>query len=136
MKVIGVKIINDIEVPMIVECMSMEISGSSGFGDKFNPDHCRVYMRSAHPTVSFFIIKKERYDKSPNIRPYKWLNIKEAKEIMNCAMESDVVDLSKLGDYHICSDKHTQSVIIMNDINEFTDEEIPIMVKHVKDSGN
>ncbi len=135
MKVIGSKIIEDSEVPMIVECTSMEISGHSGLGEKFNPDNCRICMRSTHPSVSFFIIKTERYDTdNPYVRPFKWLSKNEAEAIMKCAAESDVVDLRKLGNYQICSEGQIQSVMIMNDIDDWSDEERPILVKLAEDS--
>lgn len=96
MRVIGIKIINDMKVPMILECTSMEISGGSGWGESFDSDNCRVYMHSTHPPVSYFIIKTERYDTdNPNVRPYKWLNKKEAEAIIKCAAKSDVIDLKK-----------------------------------------
>ena len=130
MKVIGIKIIDDIEVPVVIECTSMEVGGHSGYDEKFNPDNCRICMRSSHPSVSFFIIKTERYSTdNPNVRPYKWLKKSEAEAIMKCAAESDVIDLRKLGNYQICSEGRIQSVFIMNDIDDWTDEERPILVK-------
>lgn len=50
---------------------------------------------------------------------------------MKCAAESDVIDLRKLGNYHICSEGTIQSVFIMNDIDEWSDEDRPILVKVV-----
>lgn len=132
MKVIGVKIIDDIEVPMIVECTSMEVGGHRGYGERFDPDNCRICMRSTHPSVSFFIIKTERYEKEGSVvKPYKWLSRTEAEAILKCAEESDVIDLRKLGNYHICSEETIQSVFIMNDIDEWSDEDRPILVKVV-----
>ncbi len=137
MKVIGVKIINDVEVPMIVECTSMEVSGGGGWPEKFDPDHCRILMRTAHPAQSYFIIKTEREDTgNPQVKPYKWLTKKEAEDIMICATEFDVIDLRKFGNLQICSQTQIQSVFIMNDINEWTEEDEPILVKIVSDSDN
>lgn len=134
MKVIGIRMLDDIEVPMVVECISMEVRGHSGYGEKYDPDNCRIYMRSTHPTISFFIIKTERHDTdNDNIRPYKWLNKNEAEAIMKCATESDIIDLRKLGNYQICSEGHIQSVMIMNDIDDWSDEERPIFVKIVSE---
>ena len=54
---------------------------------------------------------------------------------MKCAAESDVIDLRKFGNYQICSEGKLQSVIIMNDINEWTDDYEPIHVKIVDDNN-
>ncbi|MDE5601955.1 MAG: hypothetical protein K2J16_05600, partial [Clostridia bacterium] len=61
MKVIGIKLIDDIKVPIVVECASMAVDGQSSYRKKFNPDNCRIFMRTAHPGLSYFIIKTERY---------------------------------------------------------------------------
>lgn len=134
MKVIGIKIIDEVEVPIVVECTSVEVGGHPGYDEKFDPDNCRICMRSTHPSVSFFIIKTERYstDRS-SVKPYKWLKRSEAEAIMKCAAESDVIDLRKLGNYQICSEGRIQSVFIMNDIDEWDDEERPLLVKIVDD---
>lgn len=134
MKVIGIKIIDDVEVPVVIECTGMEVSGHSGYDEKFDPDNCRICMRSHHPSVSFFIIKTETYTTENSIvKPYKWLTKSEAETIMKCAAESDVIDLRKLGNYQICSEGRIQSVFIMNDIDDWTDEDRPILVKVVED---
>lgn len=51
---------------------------------------------------------------------------------MKCAAESDVIDLRQLGKFQICSEGRMQSVMIMNDIDDWSDEERPILVKVVK----
>ncbi|MDE6060562.1 MAG: hypothetical protein K2G31_03750 [Clostridia bacterium] len=131
MKVIGIKIIDGIKVPIIVECASMAVDGQSTYRKRFNPDHCRIFMRTAHPSLSYFIIKTERYDDGTPFKPYKWLTHVEADAIMKCAAESDVIDLRGLGDYQICSEGRVQSVFIMNDIDDCTGEDSPILVKIV-----
>lgn len=103
--------------------------------EKFDPENCRICLKSTHPTVSYFVIKCERQETAKyNIKPYKWLTKKEAEAIVEYAAVSDVVDLRKLGDYLIHCQKQIQSVIIMNDVDDFTDEERPILVKQVSDT--
>ena len=135
MKVIGMKLINGTEVPIVIECMSLEVEGRLARDEKFNPDDCRIRMRSSHPSLSFFIIKTERYELEHSaVKPYKWLTKSEADAIMKCAAESDVIDLRKFGNYQICSESRIQSVYIMNDIDEWTDEDKPLLVKVVDDN--
>lgn len=135
MKVVGYRIIDGTKVPMIVECTGMEVAGQSGWVEKFDPENCRICLKSTHPTVSYFVIKCERQETAKyNIKPYKWLTKKEAEAIVEYAAVSDVVDLRKLGDYLIHCQKQIQSVIIMNDVDDFTDEERPILVKQVSDT--
>ena len=132
MKIIGIKLIDEKQVPMIVECTSLEVEGRAGRDGKFNPDDCRIFMRSSHPSLSFFIIKTEKYAVAHSaIKLYKWLTKSEAEAIMKCAAESDAIDLRKFGNYQICSESKIQSVFIMNDIDEWTDEDVPILVKMV-----
>ena len=136
MKVIGIKIIDDVEVPIVVECISFEVDGRNGHGNKFDPDNCRIRMRSPHPTLSFFIIKTERYsiEGSP-VRPYKWLTKSDVEPLMKCAAESEVIDLRKFGNYQICNEDKIQSVLIMNDIDDWDGEYMPLLVKVVDDNN-
>lgn len=132
MKVIGIKMIDDVEILTIIECISMEIYKNPDERKSYNSGLYRVCMRSTHPSVSFFIIKTERYDTNYScIRPYKWLSMKEAEAILKCAAESDVIDLRNLGNYQICHEETIQSVMIMNDIDIWSEEEQPILVKVV-----
>lgn len=134
MKVIGIKLIDEVEVPIVVECTSLEVGGHPVYDEKFDPENCRICMRSSHPSVSFFIIKTERYiDEHSTVKPFKWLSRAEAEAIMKCAAESDVIDLRKFGKYQICSEGKIQSVFIMNDIDDWSDEERPILVKVLND---
>ncbi|MBD5091904.1 MAG: hypothetical protein HDT36_00800 [Clostridiales bacterium] len=133
MKVIGIKIIDHMRVPKIVECTTMEVEGRLN-REKFNPNDCRILMHTEHPNLSHFIIKTEKEDSEYNhMRCYKWLTAAEADAIMSCAAESDVIDLRKLGDYQICSEGRCQSVFIMNDVYDDDEGEIPILVKIAKD---
>ena len=130
MKVIGIKIIDDVEVPIVIECTSFEVDGHRGYGEKFDPNNCRIYMRSTHPSVSFFIIKTERYEKpGSSVKPYKWLTKADIEPLMKRAAESDLIDLREFVNYQICSEGKIQSVFIMNDYDEWSNEEKPILVK-------
>lgn len=134
MKVIGIKIIDDVEVPAIIECTSFEVDGHPGRDDKFDPNYCRIFMRSTHPGLSYFIIKTERYSKEgSSIRPYKWLTKADVEPLMKCAAESDVIDLRQFGNYQICSEGKIQSVFIMNDIDDWDGEDRPLLVKVVEE---
>lgn len=137
MKVIGKKIINDIEVPIVVECTSIEVGDAGGYMRDFDPNNCRIYMRGTHPSSSHFIISTEKYEKKnangTSFYPYKWLSKTEAEAIMKCAAESDVIDLRKFGNYQICGEGSIQSVFVMNEIDDWNDEEIPLLVKVVDD---
>ncbi|MCM1439798.1 MAG: hypothetical protein NC131_11455 [Roseburia sp.] len=134
MKVIGIKIIDDTEVPIVVECTSFEVDGHSGYDEKFDPNNCRICMRSTHPSLSYFIIKTERYSKEgSSVRPYRWLTKADVEPLMKCASESDVIDLRKFGNYQICSEGKIQSVFIMNDIDDWDGEDRPLLVKLVEE---
>lgn len=129
MKIIGEKLINDTKVPMIVECTSIEVEDSRGYHKDFNPNNCRLWMRGTHPNISYFIIKTDKRSNGG----YYWLDKTEVEAIMKCAAEFDVIDLRKFGDYQICAEGRIQSVFIMNDIDDWTDEDRPILVKVVDD---
>lgn len=137
MKIIGKKLINEIEVPMIVECTSIEVEDTRGYDREFDPNYCRLWMRGSHPAISYFIIHTEQLERKNSdgstFRPYKWLSRSEVEEIMKCAAESDVIDLRKFGNYQICSEGRIQSVFVMNEIDDWDDEERPLLVKVVKD---
>ena len=99
MKIIGKKLINEIEVPMIVECASIEVEDTRGYDREFDPNYCRLWMRGSLPDISYFIIHTEQLERKNSdgftFRPYKWLSRSEVEEIMKCAAESDVIDLRK-----------------------------------------
>ncbi len=134
MKIIGNKLIDGAETLEVVECTGMEVSGHPGAREEFDPENCSVFLTSAHPSRSWFIITtKQREIKGSIVKPFKWLNIREAEEIIGCAVKSDVIDLRELGNYQICGTGETQSVYIMNDLDEWEDRERPILVKVAKD---
>lgn len=137
MKIIGKKLIGDTEVPIIVECTSIEVEDVRGYDREFNPDNCRLWLRGPHPAITYFIIKTEQYERKnadgTTFNPYKWLYKSEVEAIMKCAAESDVIDLRKFGNYQICSEGRIQSVFVLNDIDEWDFEDKPLLVKVVKD---
>lgn len=49
---------------------------------------------------------------------------------MKLATESDTIDLRKLGNYQICGEMEMQSVLVMNNVDDW--EGIPLLVKLVK----
>ncbi len=52
---------------------------------------------------------------------------------MKCAAESDIIDLRKFGNYQICSEGRIQSVFVMNEIDDWNDEDRPLLVKIADD---
>ena len=134
MKIIGNRLVKKKPVPIIIECTSMEVKGHSGFIEDFDPENCRIFMRTTHPNISYFIIKTDT-KKMPNsdLRPYCWLTLAEANKIMKYAEENDVIDLRKFGKYQICSQETNQIVYIRNDINDWNDEDIPLLVQIIGD---
>lgn len=126
MKVIGVKIVNNgIEVPIVVECTSIEVGGISIDDKALDPDYCTLYMRSAHPSLMFYIIKSEKRKNGC----YYLLNKAEANEIIKCASQSDVIDLQKFGNYQIRCERQIQAVMVMNAYDENEFKEVPIIIK-------
>lgn len=126
MKVIGVEILlNDDVVPIVVDCIALEVRNRGG--SITEPDGYRIFMRTSHPSVSFYVIKTEKDAKTSC---YKWLNKSDAEEIMKFATESDTIDLRKLGNYQICGEMEMQSVLVSNDVDDW--EDIPLLVKLVK----
>lgn len=115
----------------VVECCRLTVReyGDDSYGQKrHGENNYRVYISSHHPSASYFIISAKRGENSC----YKWLTLKEAEDIIERAVAEETLDLRKIGDYNICSEGKIQSVIIMNDYDEFEDEPAPILVKAVK----
>jgi hypothetical protein len=135
MKVIGIELVGNknIEVPIVVECVSFEVEKPSSIMEDFNPNECRILMRTASTSADFIIMKLERDKETGAILKHKCLSLSEVEQLMECAVASDIVDLRKLGDYKIFLGGRMPSVCIANDYDEWEDKEIPILVKIVKD---
>lgn len=88
-----------------------------------NGGYCvRLYTES--PSRFYKIIRSERNERGV----YRWLLLEEANNIVQKLYKNDCLNLTETGNYHIFEENFIQTVYIHNDINEFTDEYIPIKV--------
>lgn len=137
MKVIGYKldseykkgkVVNTEKFLMVVECCGLEIKKHSDewFGNIHDDKNAySVFIRFAHPTINYFIIGSKHRENGV----YMWLTKEEAESLVEMLVNSDTIDLRELGDYQICSEGHIQTVMIMNDCDDFDGEPLPLLVK-------
>lgn len=118
MKFVGKEIVGKQIFSCIVECTSCYVR------DKANA-YC-IEMGTAHPNIGYFIIGAEMDEVRKH---YKMLSLEEAEQIMDVASNSKIINLQELGNYQICRIEKWQTVFIRNDIDEYTDEDIPIIVE-------
>lgn len=126
------KAINTDKYLMVVECCGLEIErrDDGWFGKIYDDKNAySINIRTAHPTVNYFIIGSKRRENGI----YMWLTKKEAEEIIEKVANTNTVDLRQLGEYQICYRGKLQTVMITNDCNEFDDEDEPLLVKIVND---
>lgn len=116
----------------------MKIIGKKGQGDLI--------------AIEFSEIEKERYDKNDNekchllLRGYNYqfyyvvfktkpgqemfvsMSNEEAENIIEKAIKNEFVDLRDIGQFVVVDYERFPTVFIRNDVNEFDDEDIPIVV--------
>ena len=81
-------------------------------------------LSTESPFKFYKIIRSEREENGY----YKWLQLDEANRIVQSLYKHDCLDLTQMGNYHIFEEEYTQSVYIRNDIDEYSEEYIPIIV--------
>ena len=122
MKVLGKRLENGKKLKCIIECTACIVETRA--------DGYCVRLTTAHPSVSYFIIRAEKDD---IMGCYRMLTLEEAERIINDLFVSDSINIELYGNYKICLEEIMQTVYIRNDICEYDDEEIPIYTKSVKD---
>ncbi len=105
-----------------VECSTCEVRPRA--------DSFCVEMEGLDASIKFAIIGSEMGEGK---RHYKMLSKQEAERIVELAGKEAVVDLNKLGKYQITKNEVYKTVYIRNDFDEYTDEDIPIIVDVPKD---
>ena len=96
--------------------------------DEHNRTRIHLYLKSYNYTFYYNIFKKEKSDEKCSN-----LTIEEAETIINKVATNEYVDLRELGPYVIIDHERWETVFIRNDINEFDDEDIPILISVSKD---
>lgn len=100
--------------------------------DKFHgvitDNTCRLHLGGYTYTQYYGIIRqKEREDGTLA------LTKKEAEAIIRAVISNECLELTAMGDYKIVSGTQWETVFIRNDVNEFDDEDIPILISVADD---
>ncbi len=122
MKVLGKTIENGKNFKCIIECTACIVETRA--------DGYCVRLTTAHPSVSYSIIRAEKDD---IMGCYRMLTLEEAEKIVTDLFVFDSINIEVYGNYKICFEKIMQTVYIRNDIGVYDDQEIPIYTKSVKD---
>ncbi len=117
MKFIGKEIVGKQKFSCVIECTSCAV--------RERADAYCIEIGTEHPNIGYFIIGAEMNEARKH---YKMLTLEEAERIINIASIGETTNLNKLGNYQICRTEKWQTVFIRNDIDEFSEEDIPIIV--------
>lgn len=111
------------------ELMAVEFSGiEMERYDKDDTEKCHLLLRGYNYEFYYVIFKTK-----PGQQKYVTLTNEEAKDLIEKIVANDFVDLREIDQFVIMEHERWTTTFIRNDINEFDDEDIPILISVAKD---
>lgn len=96
--------------------------------DKDEAEKCHLFLRGYNYQFFYAIFKL-----NPGQEKYATMTNEEAKKIIEKAITNEFVDLREMGQFVIVYHERWETVYIRNDINEFDDEDIPVLISVSKE---